>query len=160
MFYIRYTAILLIIALGEIFLNFSNIYLRAQPEIFFLIAYIVILNTKIKNTVICFFIAGLIADLFTGQHLGVNTFLYVVSGIFLMYFFSAVHEKNLLLQVFFLVMTLFFTLFCKALLQHFAFPGKQLFVSLGNNIFFTLLLAPCCSVILSLSLICPWKKRM
>lgn len=157
--FIRYTLLLVFLALLEVYFNFSSIYLRAQPEIFFLFAYIVMLQVKAKYAVPVFFIAGLICDFFSGQHLGVSTFLYVLSAVFLLYFFSAVHAENIFLQFLFLALTLVFTLFFRALLQRFAFPSEDLLVALLNNLFFTLLLAPVVNAFLALPYICPWKKR-
>ena len=153
--FIRYTIILLTIATIQLLIDWP---LKYTPELLYLIAFISSLNTTTRNTLINLFLAGVIADFFTGQHLGVNTLLFTSSSILIYYFRNILHSKNGILQLLLLGISLMLVLILRIFLINFSIPAKSTFIILINNFIFSLLISPALAFVLKVPIICPWKK--
>lgn len=154
--FIRYTILLLIIGLSQMLLDFSANY---TPEFLYIIAFICSLHTNSRRAVISFFIAGLISDLFTGEHLGIDTFLYTSTAIFHSYFREALSSKSGLIHLLLLGISLLYIYTLRLLLHNFSIPTEPTLILLAHNLILSLLIAPAIEAILELPLICPWQRK-
>ena len=154
--FIRYTILLLTIATIQLLIDWPFKY---TPELLYLIAFISSLNTTARNTLINLFLAGMIADFFIGQHLGINALLFISSSVLILYFKNILHSKNGILQLLLLGISLIFILISRTFLINFCIPAKSTFLILLNNFIFSLLISPALALVLKVPIICPWKKR-
>lgn len=155
--FIRYTILLIIIGSIQLLADWP---LEYTPELIYIVAFASALNTNSKRALIAFFIAGVISDLFTGEHLGVNTLLYTTSAGIMLYFRHALHSRGSgLLQLLILALSLLYIYTFRVVLESFSLPDTTTIYFLLNNFFFSILIAPALSELLKLPIICPWKKH-
>ena len=137
-------------------LDFSQIH---TPEVLYIIAFICSLHSNSRRAIISFFIAGLINDLFTGEHLGINTFLYTSTAIFHSYFKEALSSKRGIINLLLLGVSLLYIFAFRLILLSFSIPSEPTLLLLMHNLMFSLLIAPAVGIILELPIICPWQRK-
>ncbi len=153
--YLRYLIILLVIGSAQLLGEWDNTY---TPELLFITAFICSLHTDNQQSVFVFFLAGICSDLFVGEHLGVNTFLYTTSALLMAYFRNTLQSKSTLLHLLILALTLLYLYLLKFIIDQFTIQNWVSVRILANNLLLSLLLTPALGFLLQLPIICPWKK--
>ncbi len=153
--FFRYIIILLLIGLSQLLGNWPLTY---TPEFIYTVAFYTALNTTKTQSLLLLFTAGIICDLFTGKHLGINTFSYTSSALIIHYFKNAFQSRYGVLELLLFGLCLLYILFFRLLLENSGLMLESICEQQLNNFLFTLLLAPVIYLLLQLPIICPWKK--